>query len=134
MNKTFYALIHADEAGHYGLSFPDAPGVIAAVTSVEDAIAAGRKALRSNFNALEDEGLPLPSPRSLDTLLADPDFRTDRSDAQAVIALAPAPRTGRSIRINISIDEFALERIDELARRRGLTRSRLLVEGALRDV
>ena len=54
--------------------------------------------------------------------------------AQAVIALAPAPRTGRSIRINISIDEFALERIDELARRRGLTRSRLLVEGALRDM
>jgi predicted RNase H-like HicB family nuclease len=132
MSETFYALIHSDQAGHYGLSFPDAPGVIAAGTSVEDTVAAGRKALRSNFNALEDEGLPLPRPRSLDALLADPDFRTDRSDALAVIALEPAPRTGRSIRINISIDEFALERIDDLARRKGLTRSRLLVEGALR--
>ncbi len=131
MHESFYALIHSDNAGQFGLSFPDAPGVIAVGPDVETAAAAGRKALRSNFNALDDEGLPLPRPRSLDTLLADPDFRASHSDALMVIALAPAPKTGRSIRINISIDEFALERIDELARRKGLTRSRLLVEGAL---
>ena len=133
MSETFYALIHADEAGHYGLSFPDAPGVIAVGPTLEAAIAAGRKALRSNFNALEDEGVALPRPRPLDTLLADPEFRASHSDALTVIALTPAAKTGRSIRINISIDEFALERIDDLARRKGLTRSRLLVEGALRD-
>ncbi len=131
MPEPFYALIHSDNAGHYGLSFPDAPGVIAVGPTVEAVIAAGRKALRSNLNALEDEGLALPRPRSLDTLLADPDFREGHSDALTVIALTPAPKTGRSIRINISIDEFALERIDELARQKGLTRSRLLVEGAL---
>lgn len=134
MSGLFVALVHADDAGTYGVSFPDAPGVIAVGKSIGDALESGRKALRSHFNALEDEGFDVPVARTLEAVINDPAFAEDRADALLVSAVPPAPKAGKSLRINISIDEFLLERIDMAAEKSGLTRSRFLVEGALKNL
>lgn len=134
MSELFVALVHTDDAGSYGVSFPDAPGVVAVGRSIEEALESGRKALRSHFNALQDEGFDVPEARPLEAVINDPAFADDRAEAILVSAVAPAPKTGKSLRINISIDEFQLERIDSAARKSGLTRSKFLVEGALRSM
>jgi len=133
MSELFVALVHADDAGNYGASFPDAPGVVAVGRSIEDALESGRKALRSHFNAMQDEGFDVPVARTLEDVISDPAFADDRAEAILVSAVAPAPKTGKRLRSNISLDEFQLERIDSAARKSGLTRSKFLVEGALRS-
>jgi predicted RNase H-like HicB family nuclease len=133
MSGLFVALVHTDGAGSYGVSFPDAPGVVAVGKSIEEALESGRKGLRSHFNALQDEGFDVPVARTLEDVINDPAFAHDRAEAILVSTIAPAPKTGKSLRINISIDEFQLERIDSAARKSGLTRSKFLVEGALRS-
>lgn len=133
MSGLFVALVHTDGAGSYGVSFPDAPGVVAVGKSIEEALESGRKGLRSHFNALQDEGFDVPEARPLEDVINDPAFAHDRAEAILVSTITPAPKTGKSLRINISIDEFQLERIDSAARKSGLTRSKFLVEGALRS-
>lgn len=131
MSGFFVALVHKGDAGNYGVSFPDAPGAIAVGGSVGEALEASRKALRSHINAMEDEGFSVPIAREIDEVLADPEFDEDRAEALLVASIAPAPKVGKSVRINISVDEFVLERIDAAAEKSGLTRSKFLVEGAL---
>ncbi|WP_417483754.1 type II toxin-antitoxin system HicB family antitoxin [Maricaulis salignorans] len=132
MSEQFVAFVHEGDAGNYGVSFADAPGVVAVGDSVEGALEASRKALRSNFNAMVDEGFDVPVARPIEVVINDPAYAEDRADALLVTVVSPAPKVGKSIRINISVDEFMLERIDLAAERSGLTRSKFLVEGALK--
>jgi len=44
--------------------------------------------------------------------------------------LVPVETTGRALRVNVSLDEGLLSRIDDVSRRTGLSRSALLARGA----
>lgn len=125
---TIVALIHG-EPGSYGISFPDFPGVASGGTTLGEAIRRGREALATHVEALIADAIPLPVPRELDALTADATLAEAVADA-VVVAAVTLDLPGKSMRVNVSIDETLLARIDEHVRAHGGNRSRFLAEAA----
>jgi len=124
-----YALIH-EENDVFGISFPDFPGCISTGSTAEAAIASGGEALTFHVVGMVEDGEALPVPRTLSELRDDPQFIADAKDA--VIALVAYEVPGKSVRINISIDENLLSSIDRSANANGESRSGWLADAAKR--
>ena len=121
------ALLH-EEDGSYGISFPDFPGAISGGDTAEEAIRRGGDILAFHITGMIEDGDTLPRLRSLAELHADPVLRDDFEGA--VIVLVPIELPGKTIRINISIDETLLERVDRAAKSTGESRSGYLARAA----
>ncbi len=125
---TIIALIHG-EAGAYGIGFPDFPGAVSGGETMDEALRRGREVLATHVEALLDAGQDMPALRTLDEMKADPALAEDFGDVAAVTAIA-LDLPGRAVRVNISMDENLIARIDAAARARGESRSRFLAEAA----
>jgi predicted RNase H-like HicB family nuclease len=126
------AIIHKS-VGTYGVSFPDLPGCIAAGTTEQEALTNAAAAVAFHIEHMSDHGDVLPMPRALDQLRADPEFAAD-FDGHVAVALVPYTPPGKTVRINITIDEHLLAAIDRAAKDSGSTRSGLLAEAARRKI
>lgn len=122
-----YALIHEEE-GVFGISFPDFPGCISTGMSEDEALRKGAQALALHVAGMLEDGDTLPVIRDLSQLRADPNFVEDARDA--IVTLLPFETPGRSVRLNISMDENLLEAIDRAASMAGQSRSAFLAEAA----
>jgi predicted RNase H-like HicB family nuclease len=122
------AIIHRS-ATAYGVSFPDLPGCIAAAGTEQDALSQAAEAVAFHLQSLAEHGDVIPVPRSLDQVRADPACRDDFEDHVAV-ALVPYLPPGRSLRVNVTLDEHLLAAIDRAASSIGATRSGFLAEAA----
>jgi predicted RNase H-like HicB family nuclease len=84
---TYIALIHKDRDSCYGVSFPDVPGVITAGDTIDEAM---QKAAEVLEFAVEDwfelTGESFPSPRTIDELRSDPQFR-EHAEGAVVVAV-----------------------------------------------
>ena len=67
--------------------------------------------------------------RPLGELLANPGFRTEVDDA-TLVSVVNVELPGKVVRVNITLDENALDLINRAAEAAGETRSRFLVEAA----
>ncbi len=121
------ALIH-EENGSYGIAFPDFPGCISGGASLDEAVERGSATLAFHVAGMIEDGEPLPQIRSLSELRSDPDFVADAADA--ILAAVPLETAGKSVRVNISLDERLLTAIDRAAEAAGKTRSSFLAEVA----
>ena len=84
----YIALIHKDPDSCYGVSFPDVPGGFTAGDTLDEAIAQAAEVLSFAAEDWEElTGSPFPSPRTLDELRHDEEFRADT--ANAVVAAIP---------------------------------------------
>jgi hypothetical protein len=90
-------------------------------------------AIAFHVQNLHDHGDPIPLPRTLDDVRGDPEF-TDDFENHAAVALIPYAPPGKTVRINITLDEHLLAAIDRAASERGSTRSGPLAEAARRDL
>lgn len=122
------ALIHG-EAGTYGISFPDFPGAISGGETLDEALRRGGETLAVHIESIVEDGDALPRIRTLDEIKADATFAEDFADAVSV-AVIEADLPGRSVRLNISLDERLVERIDKRAREMGESRSGFLAAAA----
>ena len=64
-------------------------------------------------------------------MLAGSDFPADRQDAALTPLVTPAITSGRTTRINLSIDTGQLALIDQAATRAGMSRSAFMVSAAV---
>jgi predicted RNase H-like HicB family nuclease len=119
----YLGLIHKDKNSDYGVSFPDFPGVITAGKDLDDARAMAEEALALHIEGLLEDGESIPSPSSLEEIMADP------ANTGAVAILVTAT-TGTVKRVNITMPEDILAQIDRYAREHGLSRSGFLVQAA----
>lgn len=117
------------EPGNYGVSFPDLPGCVAAGNTLDEALTNASEVLSFHLEDMANEGLPIPAPRTLDALRADPEFELEFKQLHAV-ALVPFEPATKSLRINISIDERLLNAIDRAVEQSGSTRSGFLADAA----
>lgn len=117
------------EAGNYGISFPDFQGCVSGGATVDEAIRRGTETLAAHIAFLAEEGDPMPRIRSIDELKADPAFAEDFADA-LLLSVVPAELPGRSVRLDISLDERLVERIDMRAKEIGESRSGFLAQAA----
>jgi predicted RNase H-like HicB family nuclease len=125
------AVIH-EENGVYGISFPDFPGCISTGRSIDEAIFKGGQALALHVAGMIEDDEALPFLHSVAELRSDPEFAVDFEGA--TIAAVPVELPRRTVRVNISIDEGLLERVDRAAESAGQSRSAFLIEAAKRRI
>ena len=125
------ALIH-EEAGRFGISFPDFPGVVSAAGTLDDAIRRGAEALAFHVAGMVEDGDALPAQRTLAELRRDKTFRADAKGA--VVVAVPVDLPGKAVRVNISLDERLLAAIDRAAQAFGESRSAFLAKAAKRRI
>ena len=123
--RTYIALLRKDPDSDFGVDFPDFPGCITAGSTLEEARAMAEEALAFHIEGMIEDGDPIPTPSSLDEIMAD------SHNAGAVAFLVAVPEsTPKVVRVNITVPEPDLRAIDTFASSHGLTRSGLLVEAA----
>lgn len=125
----YVALLRKDPQSDFGVEFPDFPGCVTAGSSLDEARRMAEEALRFHVEGLLEDGDALPEPRSIDDVMADPRNR------EAVAFLVEIPEEPpRRVRVNVTLPEAALRRIDEFARAHGLSRSSFLTRAALESI
>ncbi len=122
----YIAVVHKEPASDYGVSFPDFPGCITAGKSIDEAKDMAYEALELHVEGLREDGELLPAPSNLEDIVADP----ENSDSVAFLVVSIPDAQGKAKRINITIPEETLRRVDAAARRRGLSRSSFLTRAA----
>lgn len=119
--RHYIGLIHKEAESDFGISFPDFPGCVSAGSTLDEALAMGREALEGHIEVMAEAGEPIPEPSDVDTVMQDPEHR------DGVVVLVPAPDlSGKAVRVNVTLPEGLLQRIDEAAP----NRSRFLAEAA----
>lgn len=126
---TKYYLAIADrlpDESNWSITFPDLPGVTSVAEKFSDVMRQAKDALATAVEDMEKEGEALPPSIEEDAL---PNYdRTAHHDPR--ILLVPVETAGRALRVNVSLDEGLLARIDDVSKRTGLSRSSLLARGA----
>ncbi|MBM4302371.1 MAG: ribbon-helix-helix protein, CopG family [Deltaproteobacteria bacterium] len=122
----YIAVVHKEPASDYGVSFPDFPGCITAGKTIDEAKDLAYEALLLHWEGLREDGEPLPTPTNLEDIVADP----ENADAMAFLVVSVPDAQGKAKRINITIPEETLRRVDAAAKRRGLSRSSFLTRAA----
>ncbi len=124
---SYIALVRKDPNSDYGVEFPDFPGCVTATEDLEEAPRLAEEALRFHVEGLLEDGERLPQPSHLEEVMASP----ENQDALAL--LVTLPDTPGRVQINVILPEDTVQKLDDQARSRGLSRSAFLVE-ALEDV
>ena len=125
----YIALIHKEPASAYGVSFPDLPGCVSAGDTLDEARAMAAEALAFHLEGMIEDGDTIPSPSALEAIRSDPVNR----DGVAILVDAPAA-AARAVRVNVTLPEDVLSRIDAHARRAGYSRSGFLARAAVREM
>lgn len=126
---TYIAIIHKDPKSDYGVSFPDFPGCITAGGTLDEAKDMAVEALTGHIRCLLEDGEAIPSPSSLENIMANPDF----ADGVAFLVSVSLP-SSKTVRVNISVPADDLKKIDSLAKKQGMTRSAFLIQAAKREL
>ena len=125
--KTYLAV--ADQApgeAAYSIIFPAFPGVTSAAMALDDVLPQARDALAPVVGDMEADGENLPA--SVEDGAATLPLLEDLH--KPVMLMVPVEVQTRAVRVNISIDEGLLARMDAVAARTGTSRSALLAKGA----
>jgi predicted RNase H-like HicB family nuclease len=112
----------------YGVQVPDLPGCFSAGDTMDEAIANAAEAVAFHIEGLLDAGEKIPTPQSVDAHSANPDFA---GMIWAVVSVDLASLSGKAKRLNISLPERVLRRIDSAAEKNGETRSGFIARIAL---
>jgi predicted RNase H-like HicB family nuclease len=125
----FYpAALHKDPDTAYGVTIPDLPGCFSAGDTIEEAITNATEAIECYIESLLIDDDEIPMPGKIENHLQDLDY------VGAFWALIPvdlSKLSGSTKRVNISMPERILGKIDAFAKDRGETRSGLLAAAAL---
>jgi predicted RNase H-like HicB family nuclease len=123
--QNYIGLIHKDTDSHFGVSFPDFPGVVTAGTNLDDARAMAEEALTFHIEGLVEDGEAIPEPSALEEIMSDPDNRSG-------VAILVSVKNGqpKAVRVNVTLPGDILEQIDKFAEAHGYTRSGLLTQAA----
>ncbi|WP_165790927.1 type II toxin-antitoxin system HicB family antitoxin [Pleomorphomonas carboxyditropha] len=116
------ALIHEEENSSFGVSFPDFPGCVSAASNLNDAIARAAVALAAHVKTLGENSQTLPALRTID------DIRRTLEIREAIIVAVPVDMPGKSIPVQISLNEHLLAALDRSAKASGTTRSDKIAE------
>lgn len=120
MFKLYPAVIEQGNSG-FGVFFPDLPGCTSGGDTVEEAINNAHEALSLHLAGMIEDGDPLPAATPLDQVTTDDDVQV------AHITLIRVPVTGKTQRINITMDSTLLAAIDDVT----TNRSAWLADAAL---
>jgi predicted RNase H-like HicB family nuclease len=126
----YIALIHKEPHTGFGASFPDFPGAITVAPTLEELRSEAEEALAFHIEGMQEDGEEIPNPSSLDMIAMSEDY----NDAAAVLVIKAPETASPSVRINVTIPDLMLKRIDRYAAKHGLTRSGFLTQAAKKEM
>jgi predicted RNase H-like HicB family nuclease len=134
MDMHYLAFGFPNDEGGYGFTIPDIQGFTADAgeATLDQSLAVVRRVLADHIAALVDANLAVPAARRPEEVIDDPECAEARELATfftLVPAILPA---GRTLRVNITMDENVLNLVDRAAGDRNLTRSAFIAEACRR--
>jgi predicted RNase H-like HicB family nuclease len=120
--NSYIAYLRKDQNSDFGVEFPDLPGCISAGHTIEEARAMAAEALAGHVAGLQEMGLPVPVPSTMDQLADD-----SNRDNAILFLVDLDPSLLKAERVNVMIPRHLLGRIDAAS---GGNRSRFLTEAA----
>jgi predicted RNase H-like HicB family nuclease len=123
------AYVHIGDDQHaHGVTVPDFPGCVSAADAWQDLPRAVQEAVEAHCAGAEEQ---IPEPTPLEKLAKDPDYS---GGAWMLFDIDLSRINARAVRLNISLPERLLLRIDAEAQRRKLSRSAFLALAAEREM
>ena len=124
----FPVYVHTGDDKHaHGAEVPDFPGCFSAADGWDELAGNIQEAVELYC---EDEDMVVPSPTPLDKLMANPDYQ---GGIWMMVDIDTGKLKTKSVRLNVSLPEGLLRRIDDEARSRHMSRSAFLAMSAQRD-
>lgn len=117
-----------EENGAYGASFPDFPGATTVADNLDALYQKAAQMLAFHVGGMAEDGDAIPNPRPLSEWRNDPAFKQDCEDA--MIGVVDVDLPSKAVRVNISVEESLLKRIDRAAEAAGESRSGFLAQAA----
>ncbi|MCL1485158.1 type II toxin-antitoxin system HicB family antitoxin (plasmid) [Marinobacter sp. M3C] len=125
----FPVYVHTGDDTHaHGAEVPDFPGCFSAADNW-DALAGNiQEAVELHC---EDEDMAVPAPTSLGKLMGSPDYQ---GGIWMMVDIDTGKLRTKSVRLNVSLPEGLLRRIDDEAKIRHMSRSAFLAMSAQREL
>lgn len=120
--------IHKDADSDYGVSVPDLPGCFSAGSTMDEAIDMAREAILCHIEGLFQDDEAIPAARPLEDHAQESDYKDALSWAMVDVDISQL--SGKTRRVNISMPEGILARIDEVTD----NRSGFLAEAAVEKI
>jgi predicted RNase H-like HicB family nuclease len=118
------AYVHVGDAKHaHGIEFPDFPGCYSAADDWDELPVQAQQAVEAHFA----DGEPVPAPSGFDQWLKHPDYK---GGVWMLIDLDLSKVNTKAVRLNISLPERLVQKIDEAAEARHMSRSAFLAMAA----
>jgi predicted RNase H-like HicB family nuclease len=123
----YLAVIHKDNDSDYGVTIPDLPGCFSAGSTMDEALDMAREAILCHIEGLLADEEMIPVPLSIEVHQQNPDYR---DGVLVLIEIDPSAISGEVRRINITMPERILARLDRYVAVNGGNRSAVLTEAA----
>jgi predicted RNase H-like HicB family nuclease len=118
--------VHVGDKKHaHGVVFPDFPGCFSAADHWEDLPAMIQEAVEAHFGG-ESESIPKPTP--MEKLVKNPEYL---GGVWMLVNIDLSKVNTKSIRLNVSLPENLVHKIDEAATAMHMTRSGFLANAAI---
>jgi predicted RNase H-like HicB family nuclease len=122
MRTVYFGAIVEAGNGVYGVYFPDLPGCVSAGNTFQEAARNAEEALALHLGGMIEDGEAIPAATAPEALECVP------GSVEVARLLVRAELPGRSVRLNISMDEGLVAAVDLAAKTRSTTRSGLLAD------
>jgi predicted RNase H-like HicB family nuclease len=124
--KKYIAVINKENGKQYGVIFPDFLGCVTVGKNLEEAKEMAQEALQFHVDGMLKDGEDLPYGKSLD------EIKKKYKKAEIFLVVAVKIKT-KATRINISIDEKLLRKLDKFLLNRNETRSSFFAKSIEKD-
>lgn len=104
----------------FGVYFPDLPGCVSAGVTITEAAIGAEEALNGHLSVMAEFGDAIPAPSELDAI------EPAAGSEEVGRLLVRGERPGKAVRVQISLEDGLLARIDRVA----TNRSRFLADAA----
>lgn len=99
-----------DGNGACGVVVPDIPGCFSAGDTLDEALRNARDAIESHLEVLAEHGDPIPEGSELEDHVRNPEYA---GWVWAAVEVDITPYLGRSHKINVTLPDMLIKRIDE---------------------
>lgn len=110
MSAVFYPAIITKDDDAYTVVFPDVPGCYSGGATVNEAAVNAEAALALHLEAAREAGIGIAEPSQVDDMA--------REEGEVARVLVRGERPGKIVRIQVTMDEGLLSRIDRVASNR----------------
>ena len=122
---SFPVVIHKDINSDYGVTVPDLPGCFSAGESMEEALSNAKEAIECHLEGMMEDNEQIPVPQPIAIHQTNSEYA---NGTWAIVEVNLSKLTSKAKRINITLPEHLLDKVDRYTEKHGITRSGLLAQ------